>query len=217
MKIPQFLYVPRINTLGDDKIIIETRVNAYWLIIEHENLKERGEWWAERQSEIENSKALTINFHNRYPITLICIGVKGDVTNERLIKLGGIALDWYVQFYFSNKNLTTPILSDVSEITDEIRSKYKHWVWGDNIVSNKELLYLINLEHGVSIRFDYADAFFASFEDFENSIADVQFLSGHRPDEETVNALIVDAWNFMGIQERLEDGFGLEDLGEVDI
>ncbi|MCB9073964.1 MAG: hypothetical protein H6552_00305 [Chitinophagales bacterium] len=73
---------------------------------------------------------------------------------------------------------------------------------------------LINLEQGISIHFNYGDAYFASFEDFENEISDIQFLNGVRPNDETIHKLIIDAWNFMSLQERIEDGFGLDDLND---
>lgn len=99
-------------------------------------------------------------------------------------------------------------------IDQKTKDYFQHWLWSDNIISQEGKLYLINLEYALMVKFDYGDAYFADFEDFESQISDMQFLRGDRPDEEKVHSLLVDAWNFMGIQERIEDGFGLEDIND---
>ncbi len=81
------------------------------------------------------------------------------------------------------------------------KDNYFHWLWGDNILREDEPNYLVNLEHGVSIRFDYGDSYYASYEDFYGSIADVQFLGGKRPDGDTMEFLFTEAWNFLALSE----------------
>lgn len=85
--------------------------------------------------------------------------------------------------------------------------KYFHWLWGENKLRDDEPEYLVNLEHGVSIRFDMGDAYDASYEDFYGSIADVQFLSGQRPDKEKLEEILTDAWNYLCLEERKLDEF----------
>lgn len=83
-----------------------------------------------------------------------------------------------------------------------LHEKYLHWLWGENQLRDDKPEYLINLEYGVSIRFDLVGAFGASFEDFYDSIADIQFLTGARPDKAILDALMIDAWNYLALEER---------------
>ena len=66
----------------------------------------------------------------------------------------------------------------------DLEKIYFHWLWGDNNIRNDRPNYLINLEYGVSIRFDYSKAMFIDYDTFYENIADIQFLSGKRPDKE---------------------------------
>ncbi len=98
-------------------------------------------------------------------------------------------------------------------IENEFNPKqYLHFVWGENNISqDKQQTYIIKLNHPtVSIRFDYSKGMFANYEDFYNNIADVQFLTGERPDKDEVDKILTDAWNFMSLEEQRLD----EDMGE---
>jgi len=53
---------------------------------------------------------------------------------------------------------------------------YDHWLWGENTLREYNPEYLINLEIGVSIRFNSSIAMYADYEEFYNGVADVQFL-----------------------------------------
>ncbi len=83
--------------------------------------------------------------------------------------------------------------------------KYLHWVFGENILLDDQPTYLINLQYAVCIKFDYADGYFASYEDFWDNVAEVQFLTHPRPNEETVKELLREAWNFLAHFEREEE------------
>lgn len=213
MKIPQFLYVPKINTKGSEKLVIETRINAYWQVLEFETETERAKWYDENEKKLPEV-ANTVTFHKKYPFVLLNLGVKSKTTTERVVKLGEMASDWYAQFWLRNKKLSKPIFGPEDNNLEKAKKYFKHWVWGDNDLTGNEHSYLINLEHGVSLKFPYGETFFADFEDFETSLADVQFLSGNRPGPEEVEELIIDAWNFLGISERLGDGYGIEDIND---
>lgn len=84
-------------------------------------------------------------------------------------------------------------------------AEYYHWVLGENILLDDSPTYLINLEHGVSIRIDYKASYFATYEDFKEDIADLQFLTGQRPAEEALDAILTDAWNFLALFEEKEE------------
>ncbi len=216
MKIPQFLYVPRTNTLGTTKLILETRKNVYWQIIEFVDRNSLFAWLRENQLDL-SSKANTVTVHNKYPYLLLNIGIKTEVTAERLVKLGEMASDWYAQFYLKNKELSKLKFKEKDNFSDKVKEYFKHWRWGDNLISHNGAMTLINLAYGLSVHFNYGDAFFASFEDFENNISDIQFINGERPNEAKVHELLIDAWNFMSIQEKIEDGFEIEELDDDSI
>lgn len=92
-----------------------------------------------------------------------------------------------------------------------ISKKYYHWLWGDNNIRNDKPNYLINLEIGVAIKFDYSDSMYADYDDFYNGIADVQFLYGKRPNNFKIETILTDAYNFICIEERLLE-MDLEDF-----
>lgn len=84
---------------------------------------------------------------------------------------------------------------------------YKHFVWGENNISQDvQQTYIIKLNFpACSIRFDYSKGMFANFEEFYDHVSDVQFFTGDRPDDEEVNSILIDAWNFMALEERRLD------------
>ncbi len=106
----------------------------------------------------------------------------------------------------------------IMNLNEKIQEHFYHWVWGNNFIRGDEPSYLINLELGLSIRFDYKEGFFASYEDFIENIADIQFMLGDRPDDEDeLERILTDAWNYLGIEERIADGFGLEGIDDVNL
>ena len=56
------------------------------------------------------------------------------------------------------------------------------------------------------IRFVTELGIFASFEDFFESIANVQWIDG-RPSEEAVEETLRNAWNFLAIEEEILEEF----------
>ena len=88
----------------------------------------------------------------------------------------------------------------------DLEKVYFHWFWGDNNIRQERPNYLANMDIGVCIKFDYGDGMFASYEDFFENIADVQFVHGDRPGEDEVERILTEAWNFLGIEERILEG-----------
>lgn len=89
--------------------------------------------------------------------------------------------------------------------------KYYHWIWGENKLRSDAPNYLINLEIGVSIKFDSELAMFSDYDNFYKSLADVQFLYNNRPSSSKVQEILIEAWNYLCLEERkLEDD--LDDL-----
>lgn len=86
--------------------------------------------------------------------------------------------------------------------------KYFHWIYGENILRDDNPTYIINMEIGVCIRFDYEEGFFADFKEFFEHVADVQFFYGNRPEESKVKEVLTEAWNFLCKFEEEEENRG---------
>lgn len=191
MKIPQFLYVPSISVTSDARIVLETREQIYWQVFEFANEEEKAQWFQDNQLR-------PCNIHAKYLFGFLLLSM-GNAAPQRALTLTNRALKWYAQHHFQNK----PQRPSSNET--ELGKKYFHWLWGENHLREDEPNYLINLEHSVSIRFDYADALGVSFEQFRNKIADVQFLSGRRPEPQRVEDILIEAWNYLCHEENLLD------------
>ena len=80
---------------------------------------------------------------------------------------------------------------------------HKHWWLGENKQHYPEQESMFRLaDPRVFIRYNVGDAYFATYEQFYQSIADVQWIDG-RPDKLTQDKILIEAWNFMLIEERL--------------
>lgn len=55
------------------------------------------------------------------------------------------------------------------------------------------------------LRFNYADSYFTSYEDFVSNIAVQEWLDGERPDDRQVETILTDCWNFLALHEREEE------------
>ena len=94
-----------------------------------------------------------------------------------------------------------------------IPEKFKHYFWGENKLFFPDEEYVIKLSFPrMFVRYNVGDAYFASFEEFVTSIAEIQFLDGERPSDKEVQEHMVDIWNYVVLCERqLED-----DLKEIE-
>lgn len=84
-----------------------------------------------------------------------------------------------------------------------------NWWYCDNIVHPKHdghvgLLHLGSPSVFVLIR-DYADMYFRTYEEFSEHIAEVNFLYPEEREETDIDTLLIDAWNFMALQERRDE------------
>ena len=85
--------------------------------------------------------------------------------------------------------------------------EHKYWWWGENRQWYPGEETLIRLQFPrCFIRYKLGDAYFASFDDFYNRIAEVQWLDGKRPSKKEQEEILIEAWNFLAIEEYiLED------------
>ena len=71
-------------------------------------------------------------------------------------------------------------------------ANYDHWLWGENNLGEDNPEYLINLEIGVSIRFNSSIAMYTDYEEFYNGITDKFILIRNslvKKAENTINNL----------------------------
>ncbi len=92
--IPQFLYVPKVNTLTDKEqveFIIETRQNIYWRVF---RFKSKEDLFLLKDSLPEDA---AISFIES-PHLVALVSAKHPENVKRLEKLTALALKWFVQF-----------------------------------------------------------------------------------------------------------------------
>lgn len=93
-----------------------------------------------------------------------------------------------------------------------LNEKYKHFVLGENNICETPQTYIVKLSPpSVSIRFTYNEnAMFSNYEDFYKKVADVQFFNNDRPNLKEVEQILIDAYNFLCLEEqKLDNDFGV--------
>lgn len=90
---------------------------------------------------------------------------------------------------------------------------HKHYWWGENHQHHHGEETIIKMSFPrVFIRYKLNEAYFASFEEFYNNIAEVQWFDGDEVSEKQKQEIFIEAWNFLAIEERLLE----EDLEDID-
>lgn len=91
---------------------------------------------------------------------------------------------------------------------------HKHYWWGENHQHFDGEETIIKMSYPrVFIRYQVGEAYFADFDEFYNSIAEVQWFDGDQVSYKQKQEIYIEAWNFLAIEERLleEDLENLED------
>ncbi len=93
--------------------------------------------------------------------------------------------------------------------------EHKHYWLGENKQHHPDYEVIIRMiDPRVFIKYSVRLALLADFDEFYNSIAEVQWIDG-KPDKSTQNKILIEAWNFLTIEERiLEDD--LDDLEDME-
>lgn len=90
---------------------------------------------------------------------------------------------------------------------------HKHWWLGENKQHFPEQESLVRLaDPRVFIRYNVADAYFSTFEQFYLSIAEVQWIDGKPSKRDEQEKILIEAWNFLAIEERLLE----EDMRDIE-
>ena len=83
----------------------------------------------------------------------------------------------------------------------------QYWWFADNIVSHPGQIALIKMDFPqvfILIR-DYGETMFAGFDDFKNRIAEVNFFNPADREETNIEEILIDAWNFLSLEEEEEE------------
>jgi len=90
---------------------------------------------------------------------------------------------------------------------------HKHYWWGENHQHHEGQETIIKMSFPRAfIRYEVGDAYFASYEEFYDSIAEVQWFDGDEITEKKKKEILIEAWNFLAIEERLLE----QDLEEIE-
>lgn len=83
----------------------------------------------------------------------------------------------------------------------------EHWWYCDNVVSYPHIIALLHMDFPrvfILIR-DYEEAYFATYEEFRDGIAEINFFDSTDRDNADIDALLTDAWNFLALQEEEDE------------
>lgn len=89
----------------------------------------------------------------------------------------------------------------------EATSRSQHWWFCENLVNHAGQIGLLRMDFPrvfILIR-DYEEAYFADFDDFKNGVAEVNFFDPSDRDTADVDSILIDAWNFLSLEEEEED------------
>ena len=86
----------------------------------------------------------------------------------------------------------------------KIPEKFKNFFWGENKLFFPDEEFVIKLSYPrVFVRYNVGESYFSSFDEFFNSIAEVQYIDGKRPSEKEQQEILTDIWNYIALEERI--------------
>lgn len=95
----------------------------------------------------------------------------------------------------------------MNKTRQEATSRSQHWWFCENLVNHAGQIGLLRMDFPrvfILIR-DYEEAYFADFDDFKNGVAEVNFFDPSDRDTADVESILIDAWNFLSLEEEEED------------
>lgn len=95
------------------------------------------------------------------------------------------------------------------------KDQYSAFFWAENRVTHPGYEYIIHLdEPRCFIKFHLADSMFTTYEQFYESVAEVQWLDGpsSAPEGQELAGFLARAWNYLVLEEEILD----QDLNEMD-
>lgn len=142
------------------------------------------------------------------------VGVTANTING--VENGRFAMDIDLQFLIYEALEIKPYFSTINPPDEEdyrLRKKddperYHGFYCADNLLLYPGELAIIKFSHPrLFVRFNYANSYFSSYEDWVNNQTDLQWLDpDDKPEsEEEIEEILTDCWNFLALQEREED------------
>lgn len=84
--------------------------------------------------------------------------------------------------------------------------RYIHFYIAENQLCHPGYEFMLHMvEPRCFIKYKLSDGYFASFEEFYGSVADVQWIDGDKPSEAEQHRILTDAWNFLALDEQMLD------------
>ena len=84
-----------------------------------------------------------------------------------------------------------------------IPEKFKNFFWGENKIFFPEEEFVIKLCYPrVFVRYTVSKSF-VDYETFKHNVVEIQYLDEERPEEKEQEIILIDIWNYIGIEERL--------------
>jgi len=82
-------------------------------------------------------------------------------------------------------------------------NQYTHFLIGENRLCHPGYEYILKLdEPRLYIKYKLSEGYFADFDEFYESIAEVQWLDG-APSQDEQSRILTEAWNFLCLDEAL--------------
>ena len=97
--------------------------------------------------------------------------------------------------------------------------KSQSWWFCENLVNHAGQIGLLRMDFPrvfILVR-NYEDIYPCSFEDFRDNIAELNFLDPNDRKDQDTESILIDAWNFLSLQEAAEDALSEEYLSDEDI
>ena len=92
------------------------------------------------------------------------------------------------------------------------------WWFCENLVNHPEEVGLLRMDFPrVFILVRDRDDLYCSFETFRDSIAEINFMTPSEREEADTEAILIDAWNFMCLQEEEEERLYEENYGYEEV
>ena len=104
-------------------------------------------------------------------------------------------------------------------IRDIAIEKSQSWWFCENLVNHIGQIGLLRMDFPrvfILVR-NYEEIYPCSFEEFRDNIAELNFLDPKDRKDQDIESILIDAWNFLSLQEAAEDALSEEYLNDEDI
>lgn len=134
---------------------------------------------------ITSEEAIAVAIHTKYPLVSLCVATYKDLSEKRIIRLTQDFVEWYAKHYWLPKKRAEHAVIDRA---------YTHWRFAENF-TNPDRIDFIKLSQPMAMLSFYNNECFGGFEEFKNG-AEIQFLDGKRPNDDELELLLIEAYNF---------------------